>query len=199
MLNRLFLTILAFALTMFGSNIVSTADTINNPEDHRSFPFLVSSLNFGQWETFGPDKRVKIVESKGAPSGQAYRVTVKKKKPNHWDIATRNDMVKDIKKDDVIVVSFWARAAKPQKGKEKGDIYVALQRDIEPYDQVILERIALDTEWKKYHLSGKANRDYAANVTELNYNLALAKQTIEFAEYYVMNIGPDGDPEQYIP
>ena len=45
-------------------------------------------------------------------------------------------MVKDIKKDDVIVVSFWARAAKPQKGKEKGDIYVALQRDIEPYDQV---------------------------------------------------------------
>ena len=199
MLNRLFLTILAFALTTFGSNIVSTADTINNPEDQRSFPFLVSSLNFGQWETFGPDKRVKIVESKGAPSGQAYRVTVKKKKPNHWDIATRNDMVKDIKKGDVIVVSFWARAAKPQKGKEKGDINVALQRDIEPYDQVILERIALDTEWKKYHLSGKANRDYAANVTELNYNLALAKQTIEFAEYYVMNIGPNGDPEQYIP
>jgi hypothetical protein len=69
-----------------------------------------------------------------------------------------------------------------------------LQRDIEPYDQVILERIALDKEWKKYHLSGKANRDYAANVTELNYNLALAKQTIEFAEFYVMNIGPDGDP-----
>ena len=70
MLNRLFLTILAFALTMFGSNIVSTADTINNPEDQRSFPFLVSSLNFGQWETFGPDKRVKIVESKGLQAGR---------------------------------------------------------------------------------------------------------------------------------
>lgn len=59
------------------------------------------------------------MESEGAPSGMAYRVTVRKKKPNSWDIATRNDMVKDIKKNDIIVVSFWARAAKPQKGRKK--------------------------------------------------------------------------------
>jgi len=198
MLNRIFITIFSFALLIFGANITSSADEMNSSSDQRAFPFLVSSLNF-DWVTYGPDKREKIVESEGAPSGMAYRVTVRKKKPNSWDIATRNDMVKDIKKNDIIVVSFWARAAKPQKGKEKGDILVALQRNIEPYDSVIEERIALDKEWKKYHLSGKANRDYAADVTELNYNLALAKQTIEFAEFYVMNIGPDGDPEQYIP
>ena len=32
-----------------------------------------------------------------------------------------------------------------------------------------------------------------------NYNLAFARQTVELAEFYVTNIGPDGDPEQYMP
>ncbi|MEP3890976.1 MAG: carbohydrate binding domain-containing protein [Hellea sp.] len=158
---------------------------INNPYDIK-------------WKTEGSDKRDKVVESEGAPGGMAYQVAVKKRKPKPWDTATRIPMTTSIAKDDVILLSFWARAAKPQKGKDKGDISVAIQRNIEPYDAIFEERVALEKEWKLYNLAGKANRDYAADKTNLNFNLARAKQTLEFGQFYIMNLGPNGDASKYM-
>lgn len=158
---------------------------INNPYDIK-------------WSTEGSDKKEAVVESAGAPGGMAYKVTVKKRKKNPWDTATRISMTEDIAKGDVILLSYWARAAKPQKGKDKGDISVAIQRNIEPYDSIFEERVDLETEWKLYNVAGKANRDYAADKTNLNFNLARAKQTIEFGQFYIMNLGPDGDASKYM-
>lgn len=158
---------------------------INNPYDIK-------------WRTDGSDKKEAVVKSEGAPGGMAYKVTVKKKKKNHWDTATRIPMTEAIAKGDVILLSYWARAAKTQKGKETGDITVAIQRNIEPYDSVFEERVALGKDWKLYNVAGKANRDYAADKTNINFNLARAKQTIEFGQFYVMNLGPNGDASKYM-
>lgn len=158
---------------------------INNPYDIK-------------WSTEGSDKKEAVVESKGAPGGMAYKVTVKKRKKNPWDTATRIPMTQSIAKGDVIMLSYWARAAKPQKGKEFGDISVGIQRNIEPYDSIFEERVELGTEWKLYNAAGKAKRDYAADKTNLNFNLARAKQTIEFGQFYIMNLGPNGDASKYM-
>jgi len=151
-----------------------------------------------KWRTEGSDKKDAVVKSDGVPGGMAYKVTVKKRKKNPWDTATRITMTESITKGDVILVSYWARAAKPQKGKDKGDISVALQRNIEPYDSIFEERVALETDWKLYNATGKAKRDYAADKTQLNFNLARAKQTIEFGQFYIMNLGPNGDASKYM-
>jgi hypothetical protein len=151
-----------------------------------------------KWKTEGSDKKDKIIKSEGAPGGSAYSVTVKKTKRNHWDTATRIPMTTSVEKDDVILVSFWARAAKLPKGREAGDITVALQRNVEPYDAIIEERMDLGTEWKLYSVAGKAKRDYSADKTNLNFNLARAKQTIEFSTFYIMSLGPDADPAKYV-
>jgi len=158
---------------------------INNPYDIK-------------WSTIGSDKREKIVQSEGAPGGTAYSVTVKKRKQNHWDTATRIPMTTDIPKGDTILVSFWARAAKPQKGKDKGQIVVVLQRNIDPYDSIFEENIDLGKEWKLYSVAGTAERNYSADKTNLNFNLAKAKQTIEFGQFYVMNLGPNADASKYL-
>ena len=158
---------------------------INNPYDVK-------------WRTEGSDKKEKIVESKGAPGGMAYSVKVKKSKRNHWDTATRIPMTEDIQKDDVIIVSFWARAAKVAKGKDIGKIVAVLQRKVEPYDSIFEEHIDLGKEWKLHHVSGKAERDYSADETSMNFNLAKAKQTIEFGQFYVMDLGPNGDASKYM-
>jgi hypothetical protein len=151
-----------------------------------------------KWETHGSDRKVSLVKSEGAPGGDAYRIKVKKKKKNPWDTATRIPMTNSVAKDDVILISFWARAAKPQKGSETGDISVALQRNVEPYDSVVEQRIDLGQDWKLHSVSGKAKRDYAADKTNLNFNLAYAKQTIEFGQFYIMNLGPDGDASKHM-
>jgi hypothetical protein len=158
---------------------------INNPYDIK-------------WRTDGSDKKEKIVKSKGAPGDMAYSVTVKKKKQNHWDTATRIPITTDIPKGDTILVSFWARAAKPQKGKEVGKIVAVLQRTSEPYDSIFEEDIDLGTEWKLHSVAGTASRDYSAEKVSMNFNLAKAKQTIELGQFYVMNLGPNADASKYL-
>jgi len=150
------------------------------------------------WTTHGSDKKEAIVKSEGAPGGTAYQVRVKKQKRKHWETAIRIPMTETVSKGDVILVSYWAKALKPQKGRETGEISIALQRNIEPYDTVFEERVDLGTEWKLYNVAGKAKRDYAADKTNLNFNLAHAKQTLQFGQFYIMNLGPDGDASKYI-
>lgn len=202
MMKRTLITVTAAALLTVGMSSFSYADDemaaalatldaqlpgtlINNPYDI-------------QWRTDGSDKKDAIVKSEGAPGGVAYRVTVKKRKQNHWDTATRIPMTTSVEKDDVILMSFWARTAKPPKGKDTGDITVAIQRNIDPYDSIFEERLDLGTDWKLISLAGKASRDYSADKTQINFNLARAKQTIEFGQFYVMNLGKDADPSKYV-
>ncbi len=151
-----------------------------------------------KWITHGSEKKDAIVKSEGAPGGSAYQVRVKKKKRNHWETAIRIPMTESVSKGDVILVSYWARATKPQKGSETGEISIAMQRNIEPYDAVFEERVSLGTEWKLHNVAGKAKRDYAADKTNLNFNLAHAKQTLQFGQFYIMNLGPDGDASKYM-
>lgn len=158
---------------------------INNPYDIK-------------WSAHGSDKRESIVQSEGAPGGVAYQVRVKKKKKNHWDTAVRIPMTESIEKGDVILVSYWARVEKPQKGKDAGDITVSLQRNIEPYDSIFDQRVDIGKDWKLYNLAGKAKRDYKADKTNLNFNLAHAKQTLQFGQFYIMNLGPNGDASKYM-
>lgn len=151
-----------------------------------------------QWKTEGSDKSESIQEAPSIPGGMAYRVKVKKKKRKAWDTATRIPMTASIEKGDVIMVAFWARSAKPPKGKDFGEITVALQRNIEPYDSVLSEPVELAQEWKLYKAVGKANRDFDADKTNLNFNLAHAKQDVEFGRFYISSLGPDADPSDYV-
>jgi len=151
-----------------------------------------------QWRTDGSDKKEKIVEAVGVPGGMAYQVRVKKTKRNAWDTATRMEMTTDIEKGEVILLSFWARTAVTPKGKDTGNVQVSLQRNVDPYDSIIEEQLDLSTEWKLHTFTGTASRDYSAKKTNLNFNLAKAKQTIEFGPYYISTLGKDADPTPYL-
>lgn len=206
MFKQISIAISSAALLTLGSVTLAHADEDISPEvaaalaalDAQLPGTLINNPYDIQWRTDGSDKRESVVKSKGAPGGMAYRVVVKKKKKNHWDTATRIPMTKSVEKDDVIMLSFWARAEKPPKGKDAGDITVTIQRNIDPYDSIFEERLDIGTEWKLYSLSGKASRNYSDKKTNINFNLARAKQTIEFGQFYVMNLGKNADASKYM-
>jgi len=206
MFKQIAISLSTAALISLGTATIAQADDEISPEVAAALKALDAQLPGKlinnpydiEWNTEGSDKRDSVVKSEGAPGGMAYRVAVKKKKRNHWDTATRIPMTESIEKDDVIMMSFWARAAKPPKGRETGDITVTIQRNIDPYDSVIEQRMDIGTEWKLYSLSGKASRDYSDDKTNINFNLAHAKQTIEFGQFYVMNLGKNADASKYI-
>ena len=206
MLKRAMLTLSSAAFITFSATSLSQANETDDAAIAQALATLDAQLPGKlinnpydiKWSTEGSDKRDSVVKSEGAPGGMAYKVTVKKRKKNHWDTAVRIPMTTSIAKDDVILLSFWARTVKPQKGKDAGDITVTIQRKIEPYDSVFEKRMDIGQEWKLYNATGKANRNYADDKTQLNFNLAHAKQTIEFGQFYVMNLGPNGDASKYM-
>ncbi|MEP3653800.1 MAG: carbohydrate binding domain-containing protein [Litorimonas sp.] len=206
MFKQIAISLSTAALLSLGTATIAQAEDEISPEvaaalkalDAQLPGTLINNPYDIEWNTEGSDKRDSVVKSEGVPGGMAYRVVVKKKKRNHWDTATRIPMTTSVEKDDVIMMSFWARAAKPPKGRETGDITVTIQRNIDPYDSVIEQRMDIGTEWKLYSLSGKASRDYSDDKTNINFNLAHAKQTIEFGQFYVMNLGKNADASKYI-
>lgn len=206
MMKRAFLSISCTTILAFSGPGLAQAQDANDAAITAALAALDASLPGKlinnpyeiKWNTEGSDFKEEIVNSKGAPGGMAYSVKVKKRKSNHWDTATRIPMTTDIAIGDVIMVSFWARAAKLKKGKDTGPIVAILQRTTEPYDSIFEEGIDLGKEWKLHNVAGTATRDYSAEETSMNFNLAKAKQTIEFGQFYVMNLGPNGDASKYI-
>ena len=146
----------------------------------------------------GGDARGKVFSDDAAPGGAGYRIQVKKKKKNPWDTATRIPMTADIAEGESVLVSFWARGAKPPKGADTATITVALQRNVEPYDSVMNEDIELGPEWKLYTIGGTAARSFPADKGSLNFNLAHAKQTVELGTFYIMSLGQGADVSKYI-
>ena len=206
MFKRTAIALSGAALLTISSAVIANAEDEMSPEIASALATLDASLPGTlmnnpydiEWRTEGPDRRDSVVKSEGAPGGMAYRVTMKKKKKNHWDTAVRIPMTKPIEEDDVILMSFWARAAKPPKGRDAGDITVTIQRNIDPYDSVIEQRLDIGKEWKLHSVTGKASRDYSADKTNINFNLAHAKQTLEFGQFYIMNLGKNADASKYI-
>lgn len=147
-----------------------------------------------KWNPEGGNKRVSIVESEGVPGLQAIEFQVKRKnKRKPWDIRMRAPFDESVSAGDEIDIYFWARAEKLAKGQDTGQIAVMLGRDIEPYDTIIDQQIRPGAEWKMYRASGIAERDFAASVSEMGFNMGFAKQTIQFGPFFAVKRDPSAE------
>lgn len=167
----------SFAIEPIGMNEI-VGDLIHNPSTIK-------------WDPIGKNKRAKVVESEGVPGGMAIQIEAKRKSKDAWDIRLRAPVEKDIASGDTLATYFWLRAAKLPKGAEAGKVDVVVQRKVDPYDQVILEEIQPTEEWKMYKVTGTAGADFPVDDTEMGFNLAKMKQTIEFGPFYTVRVATE--------
>ena len=142
-----------------------------------------------RWDPQGGNKTVKIVESEGVPGGQAISFRVRKKSKKPWDIMMRAPFDKSVSQGEAIEIYFWARAAKTPKGRDAGKITVALGRNEEPYDTVIVQDIEPTETWQMFKVSGVAERDFPTSESDMGFNFGHAKQTIELGPFYAVTLG----------
>jgi hypothetical protein len=145
-----------------------------------------------EWKIDGSDAKGKVVKAESIPGGMAYQARIKSSKPNSWDTAIRHTLDVAIDKGDRVQVSFWARTAKPATGAETADFDISVGRNVEPYDTILTETIKPADDWDLYTVTGTANRDFGKGKANVNYNLARARQTVEFGQFYVTNLGAVG-------
>lgn len=145
-----------------------------------------------KWDPQGPNKSVKIVESEGVPGGQAISFRVRKKSNKPWDINMRAPFNSNVTQGETIEIYFWARTSKLPKGRDAGKITVALGRNIEPYDTVVVQDIEPTETWQMYKVSGVAGRDFPTGESDMGFNFGHRKQTIELGPFYAVTVGAAG-------
>lgn len=141
------------------------------------------------WVVYGDGYKGRVVAREAIPGGYAYEVKVRGKGKNPWDVSVQNEVRDGVAEGDVVLLAFWARAAKG--GPVVFDPRVAER--VAPYDAAAQGRTTLSEDWQIHYVSGRAPRDWGPGELALNFNVATGKHTLEFGQYYVMNLGPDAD------
>jgi len=105
-----------------------------------------------------------------------------------WRIGVTTPVLKPVKKDDQIVIAFWARAEKTADGTA-GKIG-RVQLEATPVIRTIFEQaFEVGPEWKMYQVKGVADRDYAPRQLNAAMHLDSARQVLDIGPVFVLNYG----------
>ncbi len=152
---------------------------------------IISDPAAATWAFEGKPK-VKQVSAEGVPGGKALLVTVAAKGANRWDVQARMKVKEGIAADDTVTFGFYARADKPDPGKDTAAVHVRVQRGAAPYDAAIEGPLEIGKEWTFHCLTGRSKLTLDAAVTEVSVQMAGNKHAVAFGPYMVTKIPESG-------
>ncbi|GAA0555015.1 hypothetical protein FHS83_001812 [Rhizomicrobium palustre] len=148
------------------------------------------------WIVWG-NASAKYVTADEPKEGAAQRVSVIPKPKNLWDAGTVTAVPMAVKKGDVLILKFEARAQKPAEGSDlvmvTAQIYEAgvSGRNVSRETHCILGK-----QWRTYYVSGTAKRDYPVGTLSAGMLLGSGEQVIDFGRVTILNMGPGFDPKR---
>lgn len=138
---------------------------------------------------YGLNLPPRIRDDKAVQFGKAMRIQLS----GHADfgrIGVITPTLKPVKKGDRIVVAFWARAEKTEKGAP-GVIRRAQLEATTPAIRAIFEKaFEIGPEWKIYQLAGVADQDYPAGRLNAALHLDAARQVLDIGPIFILDYGP---------
>lgn len=134
--------------------------------------------------------KASLRDDPAVQGGKALRIQVAKKGANPWDAMVGGPVNKPIKAGDKLILAFWARLEKGENGATTATLpYNAVQLASAPYSTVISSSNDIGPDWKMQQISGKADRDYAPGQLKVTFQLATAKQTVDFGPIMLFDMG----------
>lgn len=184
---RILATLFAFVLVMVAAARAENEATIQNK--------FINVPSVGAWNVLGAAAEGR--DDNGIPGGQSIRIVVPAKGANPWDVQASTGVTKPIKKGDIILVAFWARAEVPAEGQSTAVISsIRFQLTTAPYTSLFDSQASVGPTWKMYYASGAADRDYEPGAVGVSLHLATAKQTIDLGQVIIVDFGPDYAPSK---
>ncbi|MBI4978984.1 MAG: endo-1,4-beta-xylanase [Spirochaetes bacterium] len=107
---------------------------------------------------------------------RAMRVKVAAKSDKPWGIAMNASIQEGIKADDVIVISFSARAVDAEG--DKTELLMKLQKSASPYDALVQSPIVAGKDWKRFVFVYTAKESHPSG--SINFTLHAGAQRQEF-------------------
>jgi len=143
------------------------------------------------WGIWGGAK-ASYVATSSLKGGAAQRVSITPKPAKAWDAGTYAAITKPVKKGDVLVLMFYARAESPPEGSDlvlvTGRIYEAgpAGSGVSPETNFIIGQ-----QWKLYTSSGIAMKDYPPGTLSAGMVLGTGEQVIDFGPVAILDMGPN--------
>jgi Carbohydrate binding domain len=148
---------------------------------------IISDQASASWGFDGAAK-VKEIAAEGIPGGRALQADVAAKGANPWDIQARLKLKEGFAAGDTVTFGFYARAIKPDPGKDSARVNVRVQRAAAPYDAAIEGPIDIGPKWQFHCLAGPAKVAIEQAQLEVSVQLAGEKHDIAFGPYLATRI-----------
>ncbi len=124
---------------------------------------------------------------KGAPGFEkALRLTTRNVPPNPWGFQTNAKGVAAVRKGEVMLAVFWARAS---GGSDEAEGTFVFELARAPYTKSSSYRFECGRTWSKFYVPFVAAMDYGADDIALHFQAGAAKQTIEIGGLRVVSYG----------
>lgn len=125
-----------------------------------------------------------LVQDASSSSGRRLQVKVLRKGSNQYEVQVFSGAsLLPVKKGQVLLMAFDMRS--PEGGRESGEgtWYAGVQRSGPPWDGVISSDGPAAKEWRRFFISGVADKDYEQGALQATFHIAQQPQTIEIGGF----------------
>lgn len=138
-----------------------------------------------------------VVNVAGQPFSQAFQFTANGNSDYVFRSALGWKNATEVKKGDVLLLSFWARKLEPVN-RDVIRAQVTFERDADPYDKSFTVNFPNDSsEWKFYQLPFLAHADFGVEQAHLVFHFAYGPQKFEIGGVALGNYGQSVSPTQF--
>ena len=129
---------------------------------------------------------VRLVPVRGVPFARALRCTTTREPTNSWDVQLSAPAIAPIKKDDILLATFWMRSAGPKSTLGRTDLIL---EDARTYEKSVYYSAATGTRWKRFQVPFKAIQDEPLGEAIVHFHLGFTPQTIEIGGVSLVDYG----------
>lgn len=142
-----------------------------------------STAGSGNWDAI----KFSTVNVAGASFAQALHVETTRDLSPAWAIEVRAPLGGKVRKGDIALVRFFARAVSSTDETGAGQIRVAVQRGGGDYHQSLDGKVQARGDWQEFLLPFTFAEDLAAGEGELSFGFGFKRQVVEIGGIEVLN------------
>lgn len=147
---------------------------------------LPTSLNLGG-ASFATVETFTVTDQ---PFPSAQRISVNTLPPRPWDVLLGATTNAAVAKGDLLVATFYIRRGGPTTQADTPAFANAIfEQAVSPHLKSLFYSVECRGDWRRYSIPFIASRDLNANEAKFNFQLGMAKQTVEIGGVAVVNYG----------
>ena len=132
--------------------------------------------------------KARLIDDPRVTGGKALRVAVAGKGKDPWESSVSSPIKKPVKAGDKLLLVLWARLEQGPDGATAVTLPAGVSLKSPPWTGLLGGDMNIGPEWKMFEFEGTAPKDYAPGEIGIGFNIATAKQTIDYGPILLLDL-----------